>query len=288
MNAALTTAELTDRSLLRVTGPDARPFLHNLLTQDVESLRPGELRHGALLTPQGRLLHECFLLGEEEGVLLDAPAPQLDGLLARLKMYKLRAKVTVAPVDAPVFAAWSPDVGSRESLGPDWRRDPRLPALGFRSYSGARGLEASSGDYEAHRLLQGVADPLRDMPEDRTYPIEVNLDLLNGIDFRKGCFVGQETTSRMKRRGPIKTRLVPIAFDGPPPAPGAEVLTGELRAGEVRSGREGRALALLRLDRASGAELTVEGRPVRLAPPKWLAAALQPPESVHISRTETV
>ena len=105
---------------------------------------------------------------------------------------------------------------------------------------------------------------------DRTYPIEANFDLLNGIDFAKGCFVGQETTSRMKRRGAIKTRMLPIAFDGPAPPGGAEVLKGELRAGEVMTGREGAAIALLRLDRIDG-ELTVDGRTVTARRPEWMA-----------------
>jgi folate-binding Fe-S cluster repair protein YgfZ len=97
---------------------------------------------------------------------------------------------------------------------------------------------------------------------------------LDGIDFKKGCFIGQETTSRMKRRGAVKTRAVPVAFDGPPPPFGTEVLAGDLRAGEIRSGAEGRAIALLRLDRAVGAPLTAEGRPVRLDPSPWLASLI--------------
>jgi folate-binding protein YgfZ len=113
-----------------------------------------------------------------------------------------------------------------------------------------------------------------DWGADKTYPIEANFDLLDGIDFKKGCFVGQETTSRMKRRGQVKSRMLPIVFDGPPPPPGAEVLAGELRAGEVLSGGDGRAMAALRLDRIGGGNLTVDGRPVRVERPAWFAAAL--------------
>src|SRR5690606_21185237 len=124
-----------------------------------------------------------------------------------------------------------------------------------------------------HRLALGAPGPA-DWAGETTYPIEANFDLLNGIDFKKGCFVGQETTSRMKRRGTIKNRMAPIAFEGPSPAPGAEVLTDrELRAGEVRSGLDGRAIALLRLDRIDGATLTVDGRTVRVETPEWLKAA---------------
>ena len=150
--------------------------------------------------------------------------------------------------------------------------DPRAPGLGGRSAAGAPATNASENDYNAHRLSCGVPDPAADAPSDRTYPIEANFDLLNGIDFQKGCYVGQETTSRMKRRGTIKTRMLPVAFDGPPPPFGAEVLNGELRAGEVLSGRDGSAMALLRLDRLEGV-LTVEGRDVTVRRPAWMGTS---------------
>jgi folate-binding protein YgfZ len=150
--------------------------------------------------------------------------------------------------------------------------DPRLRALGWRAY-GDLSPTTDEAAYEAHRLALGVPGPA-DWGTEKTYPIEANFDLLNGIDFKKGCFVGQETTSRMKRRGQVKSRMLPVVFEGPPPAAGAEVLAGELRAGEVLSGVEGRAMALLRLDRALDAPLTVEGRSVRVARPAWFLAAL--------------
>src|SRR5690606_22544446 len=125
-----------------------------------------------------------------------------------------------------------------------------------------------------HRLAVGVPDPAADAPSDKTYPIEANFDLLNGIDFQKGCFVGQETTSRMKRRGAIRNRMVPVAFDGPAPPSGTEVLNGERRAGEVLSGRDRAAMALLRLDRLDGA-LTADGRTVEVRWPGWM----EPPAS---------
>jgi folate-binding protein YgfZ len=132
--------------------------------------------------------------------------------------------------------------------------------------------------YDARRLAFGVPGPA-DWGVDRTYPIEANLDLLNGIDFQKGCFVGQETTSRMKRRGAIKNRMLPIVFEGPPPAFGAEVLAGDLRAGEMLSAGDGRGIALVRLDRALGVALTVEGRPARVEVPGWMAEAVAEPTS---------
>lgn len=259
-------ARLDSRALVRVSGPDARPFLHNLLTQAVETLAPGELRFGALLSPPGRLLFDMFLWGETDAVVLDVAADRRDALLQRLAMYRLRAQVRVEADARPVFAAWGGDL-------PDgFVADPRAPGLGGRRLGGEAAADATEADWQAHRLSVGVPDPAADAPSDKTYPIEANFDLLNGIDFQKGCYVGQETTSRMKRRGVIKTRMLPIAFDGPPPPFGAEILNGELRAGEVLGGREGGAMALLRLDRLEGV-LTVEGRTVTVHRPAWMTEA---------------
>ena len=257
-------ARLDSRALIRVAGPDARPFLHNLLTQDVETLAEGELRFGALLSPPGRLLFDLFLLGESEGVLLDVAVDRREALLQRLAMYKLRAQVTVEADERPVFACWP-------ALADGFLADPRLPALGGRRYGGDVAPDAPEADWQAHRLALGVPDPAADALSDKTYPIEANFDLLNGIDFQKGCFVGQETTSRMKRRGAIRNRMLPLAFDGPPPPFGAEVLNGDLRAGEVLTGIDGAAMALLRLDRLEGA-LTVDGLPVEVRRPGWFPA----------------
>ena len=255
-------ARLDSRALIRVSGPDARPFLHNLLTQDVETLAPGELRFGALLSPPGRLLFDLFLWGEADAVVLDVAADRRDALLQRLAMYKLRAQVTVEPDDRPVHAAWG------GGLPDGFVADPRRPELGGRAYGATVAADATEADWQAHRLAVGVPDPTADAPSDKTWPIEANFDLLNGIDFQKGCFVGQETTSRMKRRGAIRTRMLPIVFDGPAPAFGTEVLNGELRAGEVLSGRDGGAMAALRLDRIDG-DLTADGRPVTVRRPGW-------------------
>ncbi len=265
MSDAPTYALLRDRALIEVTGSDWRSFLQGQLTQDIETLKPGELRFGALLSPQGRLLFDLFIQDRGDSGLLDVAADRRDALMARLALYRLRAKVEFAPAGEPVVALW----GTRQAEE-GFAVDPRLPALGFRGY-GAQppGVRGDAAAYDLHRLTLGVP-ATADYGEDATYPIEANVDLLNGIDFRKGCFVGQETTSRMKRRGQIKSRMLPITYDGPPPAFGAEVLAGELRAGQVRSGVSGRAIALLRLDRIEGAALTVDGRPVTASHPAWL------------------
>lgn len=252
---------LTDRALLEVSGEDRVSFLQGLLSQSVEALSPGEARYGALLTPQGRLLFDLFIVGRTEAIWLDVAAERRDDLLARLKVYRLRAKVDIRPIEAGIWACW-PD-----APGPGWVPDPRREGLAWRAWGPVvpPAVTGSLEDWRQRRLAFGVGDA-EDFDFDRDYPVELNFDQVGGIDFAKGCFVGQETTSRMKRRGQVKTRLVPIRFAGPPPARGSEVLKGELRAGEVRSGVEGQALALLRLDRIDG-DLTVEGRAVSALSP---------------------
>ncbi len=197
-------------------------------------------------------------------LLLDVQADRREALIQRLNVYRLRSKVLVEPVEGAIWAAWGGDPGE------GWTADPRLPALGWRGYGREAQVDAGEDAYDAHRLALGVPDPARDCEPDRTFPLEADADLLNAIDFHKGCYVGQETTSRMKRRSAVKTRMVPLSFDGPAPAPGTPVETREgLRAGEVLSGREGRALALLRLDRAVSGPLVCAGRPVTLDIPAW-------------------
>jgi tRNA-modifying protein YgfZ len=277
MSQTLTFAPLPSRALIAVSGPDWRDFLQGLITQDVENLAPGEARFGALLTPQGRVLYDLFVVGrpiskEGEGCWLDVLAEHRAAILQRLMMYRLRAKVVLAVDETPVSILY----GSGGAPGQGWVADPRLPELGWRGYGATPPAGAAVADEdarEAQKLLLGVPGPA-DWGSDKTYPIEANFDLLNGIDFKKGCFVGQETTSRMKRRGQIKSRMLPIAFEGSAPAVGSEVLAGELRAGEVTSVGEGRGIALVRLDRAAAGGLTVDGRPVRLERPSWFLSAV--------------
>jgi folate-binding protein YgfZ len=237
MSASATYAVLESRALIALDG-EWRPFLQGLITQDVESMAEGEARFGALLTPQGRLLYDLFVVARPDGTAwLDVEAEHRAALLQRLVMYRLRAKVGIAADDTAVSVLFSAEAGAvpEKPAAGLWVADPRLPELGWRGY----GVEAPAGAVvadeavrEAQKLRLGVPGPA-DWGTDKIYPIEANFDLLNGIDFRKGCFVGQETTSRMKRRGTIKTRMLPVAFEGPSPAAGTELLNGELRAGVV-------------------------------------------------------
>jgi folate-binding protein YgfZ len=253
---------LRSRCLIEVRGPDWRSFLQNLLTNDVETLAPGQARFTALLTPQGRLLYDLFVIAREDGAWLDVEAVWRDALIARLALYRLRAKVEITTLDLPVTALPAP---TAEGV---WVQDPRLPALGLRGY-GVAGEQAEDA-YDTHRLALGVPGPA-DWDTDKTYPIEADFDLLAGIDFHKGCFIGQETTSRMHRRGAVKSRMMPITFAGARPPPGSEILAGSLRAGEVLSGTTGRSMALVRMDRIEGMVLTVDDRPVTVERPAWMA-----------------
>lgn len=266
MNAPLF-FRLASRALVAVRGADWRAFLQNLLSNDMENLPPGQARAALLLTPQGKLLFDLIVLAQNDGALIDVLADRRDALIQRLKLYRLRAKIEIEAVEGQAWAA----VGERPP-GEGWVADPRLAALGWRGYGAAPPAGARTQDeaaYRAHALALGAPDPALDCVPDKTFPLEADFDLLNAIDFHKGCYVGQETTSRMKRRSAVKTRMAPIAFDGPPPPPGTAVMAGALRAGEVLSGADGRAMALLRLDRAQGGDLVVDGRPVRLDIPAW-------------------
>jgi len=261
-------AALQSRAVVVLSGPDWRNFLQGLITQDALTLARGEIRLAALLTPQGRLLFDLFLVGQGEDCLIDCAATDQEALVDRLTLYRLRAKVEIAASSAPVLAAWGMAYPPEGFCG-----DPRAPGLGFRAYGAAIPVGPSlvdEGAYDAHRLSLGVP-ATSDWASQATYPIEANFDLLGGIDFKKGCFVGQETTSRMKRRAAVRSRMAPISLDGPPPAPGGELLAGDLRAGEIRSVQGNRAMALLRLDRLEAGPLTyADGHAWRPLWPDWL------------------
>ena len=270
-------ARLPSRAVIAVSGPDWRDFLQGLLTQDALTLAPGEIRFAAMLTPQGRLLFDLFLVGRDDGCLIDVAADHRQALLHRLRMYRLRAKVELTDGDTAVTALWGV-----ETAPPGWSLDPRAPGLGWRGYPGETppgATEATEANHDAHRLTLGLPGPA-DWGHDKSYPIEANFDLLGGIDFKKGCFVGQETTSRMKRRGVVKSRMAPIAVDGDPPEAGAALLAGGLRAGQVTSANADGAIALLRLDRLAEGPLTLEdGRSWRVSWPSWMAGVTPRPDA---------
>lgn len=259
-------AKFEDRALIALQGPDAASWLQGLVTSNLEGMAPGELRHTAFLTPQGRLLADFMVLATPDGLVLDVAASQRDDLIQRLGMYRLRARVALAPLDGDIFALWG------EGSEVEAPCDPRLGALGRRLIAPTHPPEvtATARDYHSHRRSLGVAETIADALPDNIYPIEANFDLLNGVDFHKGCFVGQETTSRMKRRGTVKSRILPFAGQA---TPGAAIMNGDLRAGEVLACDREVGLGLFRLDRLDGA-LASDGHCITATIPDWMRAYL--------------
>jgi folate-binding protein YgfZ len=280
-------ALLPDRGVIKVAGDGARSFLHGLVTVDILTLTPGTARFCALLTPQGKIIAD-FIVTEAPakdggGFFLDVPRALCGALVAKLNIYKLRAKVIAEDLSAVlgVLAAW--DGGGTAELGLAYA-DPRLPALGFRvmlpphlAASAAAELGATlvdAGQYEGHRIALGVPQGGLDFSYGDAFPHETDMDQLGGVDFTKGCYIGQEVVSRMEHRGTARSRAVPVRYGGSAPAAGAAVTAGDRQVGTMGSSAAGRALALLRLDRvteaiACGEPLIAGGVPIHLVKPDW-------------------
>jgi folate-binding protein YgfZ len=255
-------ALLPDCTVVAVSGPDALPFLQGILTCNVETLPEGEARLGALLTPQGKIQFDFLVSRSDEGFRLDVAAERVADLVKRLGLYRLRAKVTVAADPTlGVAAAWDGAETAAETVRV---RDGRLPALGERLYfaEGAFSADATEDAYHAHRIGLGVPEGGRDFTFGDAFPHEALMDQLGGVDFKKGCYVGQEVVSRMQHRGTARTRILPIVYrDGPAPEPGTEVIAGARSLGVTGSAAGDRGLATIRLDRLGDA-LAI-GEPVR-------------------------
>jgi hypothetical protein len=286
-------AFLTDRGVVKVAGNDARDFLNGLVTTDVTLLRPGLGRFGALLTPQGKITVD-FLVTEagDGGFLIDCPRPLAQPLADKLGFYRLRAKVTVENVseNLGVLAAWDGDPATTPDLA---FADPRNPALGWRILVPPPSAQETadligadlvdSAAYEAHRIASGAPRGGLDFMYGDAFPHETNMDRLHGVDFDKGCYVGQEVVSRMQHRGTARTRTVRVMVDGPPPEAGVAILAGDKPVGTMGSTSENNGLALIRIDRAadalqSGVPLTAGGIAIRLAAPDELLT--QPKQTV--------
>ncbi|MDT8344059.1 MAG: folate-binding protein [Thermohalobaculum sp.] len=253
-----------DRRVLRMTGADARAVLQGVVSNDVARLAPGRAVYAALLSPQGKYLFDFFLVAAGDAILIDVAAGRADALAARLRMYCLRrdARIEAEPGLA-VALIWGEGPPPDSALP-----DPRLPELGWRLYAPAPALDAvapaTPGDYLALRIAHQVPATGIELIPDDTYILEAGFERLNGVDFRKGCYVGQEITARMKHKTELKKRLVPVRVDGTAP-PGTPITAGGKPAGTLYSQQGGRGLAHLRLDRAAGemeagpARVTYEG-----------------------------
>lgn len=280
-------AFLPDRGVIKVSGDDARGFLNGLLTTDIGKVGPATPRFAALLTPQGKILFDCIVAEASPqdggGFFLDCSRPLAKALADRLKFYKLRAKVNVEDLSEAlgVLAVWEGEADSEYGLA---YPDPRLPALGFRvilpphvASEAAADLGATLTDaaaYEAHRIAHGVPRGGLDFTYGDAFPHDADMDQLGGVDFDKGCYVGQEVVSRMEHRGIARSRIVSVICESGAPDPGATVMAGEKIIGTMGSSVAGRGIALVRLDRAedaqkAGVPITTGGVPIRIVKPEW-------------------
>jgi folate-binding protein YgfZ len=271
-------AFLADRGVVKISGDGARGFLNNLVTSEIEKVQPGVARFGALLTPQGKIVADFLVTeapaGHGGGLLIDCPRELAQGLATKLGFYKLRAKVMVENLS--------------DSL------DPRNAALGWRvlvpaelaqktaDLIGAELVEVAA--YEAHRINVGVPRGGADFTYGDAFPHEANMDRLFGVDFDKGCYVGQEVVSRMQHRGTARTRIVRVVLDGAAPQPGSEIRAADKPIGTMGSSAADAGLALIRTDRATdaldaNAPFLAGDRPIHLADPDAVRA-LAPKKTV--------
>lgn len=291
---------LRRRGILAIDGADARTFLQGLVSNDVRRVAPDRAIYAALLTPQGKYLHDFFMVEQEGAILIDCEAARLPDLQRRLGMYKLRSDVRLVNrgADVAIAAVFGGDVAAALGLAPEPGAaaafaggiafmDPRLAEAGARVVLPAADatavLEAAAiapaGEtaYDRHRIRLGLADGSRDLIPDKSILLENGFDELNGIDWEKGCYMGQELTARTKYRGLVRKRLVPVTVDGPLPAAGTPVLLEDREVGDMRSGIDKIALAFLRIEAleqaAAGGALTAGGATLTPQKPSWAAVA---------------
>ena len=257
---------LEDRGILLISGGDARQFLQGLISNDVTLVTGSNTIYAALLTPQGKYLFDFFIAEHADGLLLETERARMADLIKRLSTYKLRADVHLQDISDGwyVVAAWGNSAFSVFSLGSEAGAtaagfsgiafvDPRLAIAGARILLPKDNSLPKTGRvpteaYDIHRLALGLPNSSRDLTLDKATLLENGFDELHGIDWNKGCYIGQELTARTKYRGLVKKRLMPVDITGQLPEPGTPILSGNKTVGEIRSGRNHRALALIRLD----------------------------------------
>jgi folate-binding protein YgfZ len=244
--------------VLAVAGEDAEPFLNRLVTNNLQAMPRGEARFAALLSPQGKLLFDFLVVRETDGFLLDCVADQAADLAKKLAMFKLRAKVAIADRSDTLGVAAIWDRVLMEAPGLAYR-DPRNHGLGYRVIAPRdelTGFDDAEGEvvYEARRIALGVPKGGLDFVYGDTFVHDANMDLLHGVDFAKGCYVGQEVVSRVHHRHTARKRVARLHFYGAPPPLGASVKAGEVALGAVTSLGATEGLATLRIDRLAEAE----------------------------------
>jgi folate-binding protein YgfZ len=281
--------ELDQRAVLRVGGADRVSFLQNLVSGDVGRVERGQAVWSALLTPQGKYLVDFILYPDGDAILVDVEAGAAQDLKRRLMLYRLRAKVTIEETGWKAWAVLGETAAGAVGLSAEPGAcapagggiaavDPRLAALGVRLLAAEMPVLAGAetgtfADWDRLRLAHGIPDGSRDLVVEKTTLLEAGFDELGGVDFAKGCYVGQELTARMKYRGLLKKRLLPVEIEGGVPSPGTPLRAENgSEAGEMRSSCGRLGLALIRLDAGDGPLATDDSR-VRVRRPEWLPAA---------------
>lgn len=286
--SALSHAILGNRGILRITGEDRVAFLQGLVSNDVAKVTAEQAVYSALLTPQGKFLHDFFIAASGDDLLIDCEGDRRDDLFRRLRMYRLRSKVELTDVTGEMAVHVLFGEGAATSLGADGKAgtaficgdgtgfvDPRFADAGIRLIlpqgAAPEGIgdaaEATEEDYDTWRLALGLPDGSRDMVVEKAILLESGFEDLHGVDFDKGCYMGQELTARTKYRGLVKKKLMPVTLNGPAPETGTPVLAGDREVGEIRSVRGERAIALIRLDALEGdAEIELVANGTRVLP----------------------
>ncbi len=267
---------LNDRTILKISGPDAKPFLQGLVTNDVGRLAPGQPVYAALLTAQGKIISDFILSQAGEVILLDCAASRAADLASRLKKFRLRAKVQVEEAGASLAVLSASEAPPANLAVESAAIDPRLPDLGWRWIVNAgnslpQDIEHEPhASYDRHRIECGVPDSDLDLKPETFFPLDCNFEELQGVDFNKGCYVGQELTARMKHRATSRRRILPVAGAAPLPPHGTPLRVGEMEAGEMLGSQGPIGLAILRLDRLGNAgEVMAEGRSIQVGRPHY-------------------
>jgi folate-binding protein YgfZ len=268
---------LLQRSVLAVSGADAESFLQGLISNDIRKLAPGTMLYAAMLSPQGKFLHDFFLARRGDAILMDCDGARVNDLVSRLTLYKLRAQVAIERLSENMGALW----GSNSALSTQHSAlifpDPRLAEMGYRIIGAIDTSEWQQADiaaYEMHRLTLGVPDGAQDMLIDKSFLLEVGFEQLHGVDFNKGCYVGQEVTARSKFRGQVRKHLYQVQGERELPPLGTKIMQDGAEVGELRSHAGTIGLAIIRIEAVEkNTPLTADGVTISASFPSWVRSS---------------